>query len=601
MQSLRNVAIIAHVDHGKTTLVDQMLRQSGVFRSNEAVKDLVMDSEDLERERGITILSKNTSIDWDGTRINIVDTPGHADFGGEVERVLQMVDGVLLLVDAHDGPMAQTRFVLRKAFQHGLKPIVLINKVDRPGARPQQVLDEVVSMFCDMDVEDHQLEFRTLYASGRDGWAVIGLGDERKNLQPLFKTIIDEIPAPGGDPTAEPQLSVAAIDYDKYVGRIAIGRVRSGTLRRGEKVSVTDRDGKTRKETVEKLMVFKELGKLEVEEVAAGQICAVVGMANVEIGETLAHVDNPTFVDVPAVEEPTISVVFTINTSPLSGREGKHVQSRKLKERLHRETECDVALRVEPMDSADSVKVSGRGTLHIGILVEKLRREDYEFAVGKPQVIMHGNQEPMERLIVDVPEAHASTVVSMLAKRKGALQNVENRSGQLRQEFLVPSRGLIGLRTRMLTRTSGEAVIQSVFEGYAPHKGPIPGRTNGTQVSMSSGNVVAFALFNLKDRGAHFVNPGDPAYEGMIVGENCRPGDMVVNPCKGKHLTNIRASGSDESVRLSPPRTFSVEEALEYIDEDELVEFTPKSIRLRKRLLLESARRKVARAAAKEL
>jgi len=594
---LRNIAIIAHVDHGKTTLVDQMLRQSGVFRANQEVQDLVMDSEDLERERGITILSKNTGIDWKGTRINIVDTPGHADFGGEVERVLQMVDGVLLLVDAYEGPMAQTRFVLRKAFEHGLKPIVVVNKVDRPHARPAQVLDEIVGLFCDFDIEDHQLEFRTLYASGRDGWAVQAMGDEHKDLQPLFQAILDEIPAPGGDPAAPPQLSVAAIDYDNYVGRIAIGRLREGTIATGDKVLLLNGDGSQRTETIEKLMIFDKLAKREVESVQAGEICAVVGLERVEIGETICSLDHPLFLEVPPVENPTISVVFTINTSPLAGREGKHVQSRKLKERLFRETECDVALRVETTDSADTLKVSGRGTLHIGILVERLRREDFEFSVGRPQVIMHGDEEPIERAIVDVPEEYASTVVSMFARRRGMLENVERRGNQVRQEYKVPARGLIGLRTRMLTRTKGEAVLQHMLIGYGPYRGDIPGRTNGVQVSMAQGQVVAYGLFGLKDRGPHFVSPGDPAYEGMIVGEHCRAGDIAVNPCKAKKQTNFRASGTDEAVVLSPPRTFSVEEALEYIGEDELVEFTPTSIRLRKRLLTENERKRVARAA----
>ncbi len=599
MKPIRNIAIIAHVDHGKTTLVDQMLRQSGVFRANQEVRDLVMDSGDLERERGITILAKNTAIRWGDTKINIVDTPGHADFGGEVERVLQMVDGVLLLVDAFDGPMAQTRFVLRKAFERGLKPIVVINKVDRPHARPVQVLDEVLSLFCDFELEDHQLEFRTIYASGRDGWAARGLSDERKDFRPLFEAILRDIPAPGGDPDALPCLSVAAIDYDTYVGRIAIGRVREGRLRRGQVVGIVGRDGDVRRETIEKLMVFENLAKQEVEEVEAGEICAIVGLEQVEIGETVTDLDEPHFLPVPPVEEPTISVIFTINTSPLAGQEGRYVQSRKLKERLFRETESDVALRVEETDSADSLKVSGRGTLHLGILIERLRREDYEFAVGKPQVIMHGDDEPMERVTVDVPEDASGTVVSLFVKRRGEMVNLENRGGHVRQEFVIPSRGLIGLRTRLLTATRGEAVMQTIFEGYGPHRGPISGRAAGVQVSMATGDVVAFALFGLKDRGPHFVRPGDPVYDGMIVGEHCRTDDITVNPCREKKLTNMRASGSDENIILSPPRVFSVEEALEYIEEDELMEVTPKSIRLRKRVLSESERRKQARIAAK--
>ncbi|MHC4135668.1 MAG: translational GTPase TypA [Planctomycetota bacterium] len=597
MRSVRNIALIAHVDHGKTTLVDQMLRQAGVFRANQAVRELVMDSEDLERERGITILAKNTGVYWGDTKINIVDTPGHADFGGEVERVLQMVDGVLLLVDALEGPMAQTRFVLRKAFEHHLKAIVVVNKVDRPNARPAQVLDEVLGLFCDLEPPDHLLEFAVVYASGRDGWAVRSLGDEHQDLRPLFDAIVAEIPAPGGTVAGRGQLSVAAIDYDSYVGRIAIGRVQEGTLRRGEAVGICDREGNVRTDVIEKLMLFQKLGKHEVEAVEAGEICAVVGMERIEIGETLTDPDDPRSIAVPAVEEPTISVHFTINTSPLSGQEGSQVQSRKLKRRLFREMESDVALRVEETDSADSFRVSGRGTLHLGILVERLRRDDFEFAVGKPEVIFRGDEEPLERLFVDVPEEHAGTVVSMLARRKGELLHVEHRGGHVRQEFMVPSRGLIGLRTRLLTATRGEAVAHSRVEGYGPHRGAIPGRTNGVQVSMAAGKAVAYALFNLKDRGPHFVKPGDPVYAGMIVGEHCRPGDITVNPCRAKKMTNIRAASADENVLLAAPRLFGVEETLEYIADDELVEVTPRSLRLRKRVLSDSERRKIARRA----
>jgi GTP-binding protein len=597
--NVRNIAIIAHVDHGKTTLVDQLLRQAGVFRANQEVQDLVMDSGDLERERGITILAKNTGIYIGDTKVNIVDTPGHADFGGEVERVLQMVDGVLLLVDAVDGPMAQTRFVLRKAFENHLKPIVVINKMDRPNARPAQVLDEVVSLFCDLEVPDHLLEFSVVYAAGREGWAVRALGDERKDFQPLFRAILDEIPGPTGSPEGHPLLSIASIDYDAYVGRVAVGRLREGTIRSGMTVGVRSRDGSLRKETVEKLFVFEKLGKTEVEEVAAGEICAVVGFEKVEIGETICDFDNPRFIDVPPVEPPTISVIFTINTSPLAGREGPYVQSRKIRERLFRATESDVALKVEETESADSFKVSGRGTLHIGILIEKLRREGYEFAVGKPEVIMRGGEEPIERLVVDVPTEYASTVISLVTKRRGELVRADAKGGHVKQEFLIPSRGLIGLRTKMLGATRGEAVMQTLFEKYAPYKGPIPGRSTGVQVSMAEGPAVAFGLFGLKDRGQHFVKPGDPCYEGMITGEHCRGDDIDVNPCRTKKLTNIRSAGNDENVLLSPPRVFGVEEALEYIEDDELVEVTPKSLRLRKRILQETARRKAAREAAK--
>ena len=600
MPDLRNIAIIAHVDHGKTTLVDQMLRQSGVFRANQQVDDLVMDSGELERERGITILAKNTAIFWGDTKINLVDTPGHADFGGEVERVLQMVDGALLLVDAFDGPMAQTRFVLRKAFENHLKTIVVINKVDRPGARPAEVQDEVVSLFCELEVPDHLLEFAVVYASGRDGWASRGIGDERKDLRPLFEAILKEIPPPGGDPAKPVRLSVASIDYDSYVGRVAVGRLRDGTLSKGDEVMLIDRKGNRRTDRAEKIMVFEKLGKKEVEEVSAGEICAVVGLERVEIGETICDPASPTFIEVPPVEPPTISVIFTINTSPLAGTEGKFVQSRKLKERLYRERESDVALKVEETESADSLKVSGRGTLHLGILMERLRREGYEFAVGKPEVILKGDEEPYERLTVDVKEEFASTVIGMITQRRGELVSVLKRGDNVRQEFVIPARGLIGLRTRMLTATRGEAVMQTLFEGYGPHRGNLPGRAAGVQVSMMAGKAVAFGLFGLKDRGPHFVKPGDPIYEGMVVGEHCRPEDITVNPCRTKKLTNMRASGSDENVILPPPRVFGVEEALEYIEDDELVEVTPKSIRLRKRILNESERRKREKAAARE-
>jgi len=598
MQNLRNIAIIAHVDHGKTTLVDGMLRQSGVFRANQEVQDLIMDSGELERERGITILAKNTAIQWGDTKINIVDTPGHADFGGEVERVLRMVDGVLLLVDALDGPMAQTRFVLGKAFARGLRPIVVINKIDRPNARPLEVVDEVVSLFCDFDVADHQLDFAVVYASGRDGWAARTLEDPRKDLRPLFDAIVKHIPPPQGDPNGVLQVSVAAIEYDPYVGRIAIGKVSHGTLRTGQMVGVSDHEGKLHRCKVEKLFVFEKFGRAGVETVAAGEICAIVGLEAVNINDTVTDYDRPMPIPVPPVEQPTISAIFTINTSPMSGQEGTWVQSRKIRERLFRAAESDVALRVEETDSADSYKVSGRGVLHLGILVERMRREGYEFAVGKPEVIMQDGQEPIEQLILDVPEEYSNSVVSLVMKRKGEVVAMTNKSGRVRQEYKIPSRGLIGLRTKLLAATRGEAVMQTAFDSYGAWRGAIQGRSNGVQVSMENGRAVPYALFNLTDRGPQFVHPNDPIYTGMIIGEHCRPGDIVVNPCKEKRLTNIRSAGNDENVLLSPPREFSVEEALEYIEEDELVEFTPKSIRLRKRVLSETERRKRARASA---
>ncbi|MEE8147829.1 MAG: EF-Tu/IF-2/RF-3 family GTPase, partial [Longimicrobiales bacterium] len=478
-----------------------------------------------------------------------------------------------------------------------LKPIVVINKMDRPNARPHEVLDEVLELFCEFDVSDRQLDFSVVYAAGRQGWAVRSLADEKKDLGPLFEAILSDIHPPPGDPDATLQLPVAAIEYDPYVGTIAIGRVNEGTLRRGEGVGLSRRDGSICRLTPEKIWVFENLGRKEVTEARAGEICAVVGIEGVEIGNTVTDPDNPKPFPAQDIEQPTLATLFTINTSPLCGTEGSHVQSRRIKERLYRETKSDVALRVEDTDRADVFRVSGRGTLHLGILIEKLRREDYEFSVGKPQVIVLNGEEPFETLFVDVPEEHGNTVVSLILKRKGEVVSIHKRGALVRQEFKIPSRGLIGLRTRLLTATRGEAVLHAIFAGYGPHKGAMSHRANGVQISMDTGKAIAYSLNNLRDRGPHFVHPGDPVYEGMIVGEHCRPGDIVVNPCKGKKLSNVRASGSDENVILSPPRVFSIEEALEYIEDDELVEITPKSLRLRKRLLKETERRKVARAA----
>ncbi|MEE1231425.1 MAG: translational GTPase TypA [Phascolarctobacterium sp.] len=586
---IRNIAIIAHVDHGKTTLVDAMLKQSGVFRANEHVEERVMDSNDLERERGITILSKNTAVMHDGVKINILDTPGHADFGGEVERVLNMVDGVLLLVDAYEGPMPQTKYVLRKALEAHLKPIVVINKIDRPDQRVEEVVDEVLDLFIELNADEDQLEFPVVYASARNGIAKLNMEDDNNNLEPLFKVILENIPAPDVDTEAPLQMLVNTLDYDNFIGRIVIGRVMRGTIHNGETVALMNED-KVRQGKIGRLYAYQGLKRAEVEEAKAGDIVALMGLQDAEIGETIADKDNPEALKGIKIDEPTLSMVFYVNNSPFAGKEGEYVTSRHIRDRLFKEAETNVALRVEETDSPDAYKVSGRGELHLSILIETMRREGFELQVGKPKVIMHRDetgtlQEPMEALTIDVPQDYMGAVMEGLGLRKAELQNMTEMAGYLRMEFKIPARGLIGFRNQFLTDTKGNGIMNHVFAGYEDYKGEIPGRTRGSLVAFESGETTSYGIGNAQERGTMFVIPAEKIYEGQLVGENSREDDMDVNPCKKKHVSNMRASGSDEAIRLIPPRTFSLEQALEHINEDELVEVTPKSIRMRKKVL----------------
>ena len=586
---IRNIAIIAHVDHGKTTLVDAMLKQSGVFRANEHVEERVMDSNDLERERGITILSKNTAVMHDGVKINILDTPGHADFGGEVERVLNMVDGVLLLVDAYEGPMPQTKYVLRKALEAHLKPIVVINKIDRPDQRVEEVVDEVLDLFIELNADEDQLEFPVVYASARNGIAKLNMEDDNNNLEPLFKVILENIPAPDVDTEAPLQMLVNTLDYDNFIGRIVIGRVMRGTIHNGETVALMNED-KVRQGKIGRLYAYQGLKRAEVEEAKAGDIVALMGLQDAEIGETIADKDNPQALKGIKIDEPTLSMVFYVNNSPFAGKEGEYVTSRHIRDRLFKEAETNVALRVEETDSPDAYKVSGRGELHLSILIETMRREGFELQVGKPKVIMHRDetgtlQEPMEALTIDVPQDYMGAVMEGLGQRKAELQNMTEMAGYLRMEFKIPARGLIGFRNQFLTDTKGNGIMNHVFAGYEDYKGEIPGRTRGSLVAFESGETTSYGIGNAQERGTMFVIPAEKIYEGQLVGENSREDDMDVNPCKKKHVSNMRASGSDEAIRLIPPRTFSLEQALEHINEDELVEVTPKSIRMRKKVL----------------
>jgi len=593
---IRNVAIIAHVDHGKTTLVDQILRQCHVFRDNQVVRECVMDSGDLERERGITITSKNFAVSYGDTRINLIDTPGHADFGGEVERVLMMADGVLLLVDAFEGPMPQTRFVLEKALQLNLKPVVVINKVDRLNARPVEVLDEIFNLFIELQANDEQLDFRGVYAAGRDGWAVGELEDERRDLKPLLDMIVNHVPAP---PHLEGpvQMLIAAMDHSDYVGRIGIGRVVRGTLQARKPLVLIKRDGSELRTQARQLFVFENLGRHEVDEVNCGDICAVVGLENVDIGDTLADPLCPEPLPIIAVDDPTLSMVFRANDSPGFGQEARYSTSRQLRERLLKATERDVALRVE--DFQEGFKASGRGVLHLSILMENMRREGFEFLVGQPQVIYKEiggrKSEPVEVLTVDVPAELAGTVIEYAATRKGEMVRMEQREGRTHLDFHIPSRGLIGFRSRMLRATAGEIVMHHRFHQYEYFKGSIPERTSGSILSMSGGKAVAFALDALQDRGIFFIEPGEMLYTGQIIGESPREDDLVVNAQKAKQLSNMRASGSDRKMRIAPPLKMSLEEALEYLNHDEYVEVTPKSIRLRKALLDENDRKQAAK------
>lgn len=587
-EKLRNIAIIAHVDHGKTTLVDAMLKQSHVFRTNEKVADRVMDSNALERERGITILSKNTAIMYGDTKINIVDTPGHADFGGEVERVLNMVDGVLLLVDAFEGPMPQTKYVLRKALEQKLKPIVVINKIDRSDQRVDAVYDEVLELFMELGADDDQLDFPVVYAAARDGIAKLSMDDESDNLQPLMELLIKEIPAPTGDPDGPLQIMITTLDSDDYVGRVGIGRIIRGTAHDGENVVIIDGD-KQRKAKIGQLLVYQGLKKVPVDKAEFGEIVAVTGLGDISIGQTIADADKPEALPSIHIDEPTLSMTFGVNTSPFAGEEGDFVTSRHLRDRLFKEIETNVSLRVEETDTADIFKVSGRGELHISILIETMRREGFEMQVGKPEVIyktIDGKLcEPMENLSIEVPKEFMGTVMESLGTRKAELTNMVELTGYLRLEFTIPARGLIGFRSEFMTNTKGNGIMNHVFRGYVPYKGDIPGRARGSLVAFERGETTAYGIYSLQDRGTMFVAPNQQVYEGMIVGENSRDIDIDINPCKKKNVSNMRSSSSDEAIRLTPPRELTLEQALEYINKDELVEITPKSIRLRKAIL----------------
>jgi GTP-binding protein len=593
---IRNLAIIAHVDHGKTTLVDAMLWQSGIFREGEQVRERVMDSIDLEREKGITIMAKNTAISYRGTRINIVDTPGHADFGGEVERTLKMVDGVMLLVDASEGPLPQTRFVLRKALEAGLPPIVVVNKIDRPDARPAEVLNEVYDLFIDLDATEEQLDFPVLWCNARAGRCRLEPDGEEHTLEPLFDEILRSVPPPRFDPGAPLQLLLTNLDYDDYVGRLAIGRIFNGRIGRAQDVAVCRRDGTVWPARISILYGYEGLRRIEIPEAGPGDIVALAGIEEVNIGETISDREDPRPLPPIQVDEPTISMVFSINDSPFSGREGKHVTSRKLKERLEKETLTNVSIRVEPTDSPDAFKVSGRGELQLAILIEMMRREGYELGVGKPEVItrrIDGQlHEPMELLVVDCPEEFIGVVTQQMGVRKGRMIKMINHgSGRVRMEFRIPSRGLIGFRSEFLTDTRGTGILNHLFDGWDVWQGEIAHRINGALVSDRAGRATAYAIEGLQPRGELFVSPGDEVYEGMVVGENARPNDLDVNITKEKKLTNMRASGSDDMIRLVPPRAMNLEQALEFIKEDELVEVTPAAFRLRKRVLAANRRK----------
>lgn len=600
---IRNIAIIAHVDHGKTTLVDQMLRKSGTFRDNQVVQERVMDSNPLERERGITILAKNTSIQWKGTKINVVDTPGHADFGGEVERILRMVDGVLLVVDAFDGPMPQTRFVLRKALALGRTPIVVINKIDRPGADPLRVHDEVLDLFIELEADDAQLDAPVVYASARNGIATMDLEHDAVNLDPLFEAIIEHVPPPEGELDGPFQMLVSTIDYSPYLGRLGIGRIERGTVSVGDSVALLPLEPTRPMERarVTRLYTFEGLERREVPSASMGDIVALAGLEGVEIGLSVTDPDNPERLEGIAVEEPTISVDFSVNVSPFAGREGKYVTSRQVRDRLMKELERNVALRVEDTESTDTWTVSGRGELHLSILMETMRREGYEFQVARPRVITRegpdgSRMEPYEELMIDVPEEYLGAVIEKLGPRRGELVEMKNPGqGMVRLLYRIPARGLFGYRGEFLTDTRGTGIMHHRFLDYGPWGGTVASRSRGVLVSMENGTVVAFALASLSERATLFVAPGEPVYDGMIVGENSRPGDMDVNPCKEKKLTNMRTKSTDENIQLEPPRELTLEAALEYIEDDELIEITPESIRLRKRELSVIERKKLSR------
>ncbi|HIS49188.1 MAG TPA: translational GTPase TypA [Candidatus Gallacutalibacter pullistercoris] len=597
--NLRNVAIIAHVDHGKTTLVDQLLRQSGIFRQNEAVAERVMDSGDLERERGITILSKNTAVMYNGTKINIVDTPGHADFGGEVERILMMVDGVLLLVDAFEGCMPQTRFVLKKALGLGKKPVVVVNKIDRPGARPEEVVDEVLDLFIELGANDDQLEFPVVYASGRDGYASNDPHTPGTDMTPLFEAILREVPAPAGDMNGPAQVLFSNIDYDDYVGRIGIGRVERGSIKVNDNMVLCHRDGTTRNVKISKLYQFEGLKRVEADSAQLGDIVAVSGITDLNIGETACSPDCVEALPFVKIDEPTVSMMFMVNNSPFAGREGKYVTSRNLRDRLFKEVETNVAMRVEETDSADTFKVSGRGELHLSILIEQMRRQNYEFQVSRPTVILKeidGKMcEPIELLMIEVPDNYVGAVMEKLGSRKAEIVNMGTRdTGMTHMEFKIPARGLMGYRSEFMSDTNGNGIMNHVFDSYEPYKGDITQRQQGSLIAHETGESTGYGLFAAQDRGRMFIGPGVEVYEGMIVGASPKNEDIVVNVCKKKHVTNTRAAGSDEALKLTPPTVLSLEQSLEFIAEDEFVEVTPKNIRMRKQILSKELRMKQA-------
>ena len=601
-EDIRNIAIIAHVDHGKTTLVDELLKQSGVFRQNQEVQERVMDSNDIERERGITILSKNTAVFYKDTKINIIDTPGHADFGGEVERVLKMVNGVILVVDAFEGAMPQTKFVLMKALELNLPVIVCINKIDRPEARPDEVIDEVLELFMDLDASDEQLDCPFVYASAKNGYATLDLNDEPKDMMPLFETILNYIPAPEGDPDANTQVLISTIDYNEYVGRIGVGKVDNGCLRVNQDAIMLNAHDpeKQKKVRISKLYEFDGLNKVEVKEAKIGSIVAISGIADIHIGDTICDPENPVAIPFQKISEPTISMNFIVNDSPLAGQEGKYVTSRHIRDRLFKELNTDVSLRVEETESADSFKVSGRGELHLSVLIENMRREGYEFAVSKAEVLYHTDEngkktEPMEQAYIDVPDEFTGVVIEKLSQRKGELQNMGSISGgYTRLEFKIPSRGLIGYRGDFMTDTKGNGIINTIFCGYEPYRGDIQYRKLGSLIAFESGESVAYGLFSAQERGSLFIGPGEKVYSGMVIGQCSRGEDIELNVCKKKHLTNTRSSSADEALTLTPPRILSLEQALDFIDTDELLEVTPESLRIRKKILDPTLRKRAS-------
>ncbi len=599
MQKIKNIAVIAHVDHGKTTLVDELLQQSGTFAAHQEVDERVMDSNDIEKERGITILSKNTAITYGDHKINIIDTPGHADFGGEVERVLKMVDGVLLLVDAQEGVMPQTKFVLKKAIELGLIPVVVVNKIDKDAAEPERVVDEVFDLLVALDANDEQLEFPVLYAAARDGYAKWDLEDENKDMTPLFEAILDKVPSPQGSAEADTQAQVFTLDSDNFVGRIGITRIFNGRVKKGDEYLLVKADGSKSKSRISKLIGFKGLERIEIDEAEAGDIVAIAGFADIDVGDSVCDPLNPVPLDPMHVEEPTLSVIFSVNDGPLAGTEGKHVTSNKIHERLEKEMETNIAMRMEPLGEA-SFKVSGRGELQIGILAENMRREGFEFLLARPEVVVREENgiklEPFEHLVVDVPEEFQGVAIEKLGKRKAEMTSLTPMpDGTVRIEFEIPARGLIGFRSEFLTDTKGEGIMNHSFLDYRPYSGVVVSRTPGALVSMDDGEAVAFSIFNLQARGVMFIKPQDKVYNGMVIGESARPGDLEVNPLKGKQLTNMRTSGADEAIKLVPPREITLESAMEWIEEDELVEVTPESIRIRKKDLDPIARKRRAR------